>query len=76
LLERKLEMIADRGVLKAVPSLEWNEELFELHEIGKQPDPDTLLKSLTKLGALLATNLPATGKNPNELTDQPRFELE
>jgi uncharacterized membrane protein len=35
-----------------------------------------LQKALTKLGILLACHLPATGKNPNELPDQPRFELE
>jgi putative membrane protein len=76
LLERKLEVIADRGVLKALPALQWNEQLFELHELGREPDPNTLIESLKKLGALLATHLPATGKNPNELADLPRFELE
>ncbi|MEK6281989.1 MAG: hypothetical protein AABN95_16665 [Acidobacteriota bacterium] len=75
LLERRLELIADRGVLKAVPSLEWNQELFELHEAGKKTDPEALHKALIKLGSLLGTHLPATGKNPNELPDQPRFEL-
>ncbi|HKO98625.1 MAG TPA: hypothetical protein VJU86_16625 [Pyrinomonadaceae bacterium] len=76
LLERRLEVIADRGVLKAVPALEWNEQLFEFHEAGRQPDPDTLRETLNRLGKLLSTHLPATGKNPNELADQPRFELE
>lgn len=76
LLERRVEVIADRGVLKAVPALEWNEELFELHEAGRQADPDALQKALKKLGALLACDLPATGKNPNELPDQACFELE
>ncbi len=76
LLERRLEVIADRGVLKAAPALEWNEELFELHEQGRHPDPDTLVESLKKLGALLDAHLPATDKNPNELADLPRFELE
>ncbi len=75
LLERRLELIADRGVLKAVPSLEWNQILFELHESGRNPDPDTLRAGLEKLGALLAQYLPATGENPNELPDAPRFEL-
>jgi uncharacterized membrane protein len=30
---------------------------------------------LEKLGALLARHLPATGENPNELPDAPRFEM-
>jgi putative membrane protein len=75
LFERRLELIADRGVLKAVPSLEWNQILFELHEIGRKPEPEALQAGLMKLGTLLAEHLPATGKNPNELPDAPRFEF-
>ena len=74
-LERRLEMIADRGILKCVPALEWNQILFELHQAGRKPEPQTLLKGLRDLGALLARHVPATGENPNELPDVPRFEL-
>lgn len=75
LLERRLELIADRGVLKGVPALEWNEIMYELHEIGHEPDPEALRAGLEKLGLLLAQHLPATGENPNELPDAPRFEF-
>ena len=75
LLERRLELIADRGILKAVPPLEWNQTLFDLHEAGKQPHPETLTAGLEKLGVLLAQHLPAGTENPNELPDTPRFEL-
>jgi putative membrane protein len=75
LFERRLELIADRGVLKGVPALEWNQIMFELHEIGRKPEPETLQAGLAKLGSLLAEHLPATGENPNELPDAPRFEL-
>ena len=75
LLERRLELLADRGVLKAVPSLEWNEQLFELHEAGRLADARLLLRAITNLSALLAKHLPASGDNPNELSDAPRFEL-
>ena len=34
ILERRLELIADRGILKGVNALEWNQTLFELHEAG------------------------------------------
>jgi putative membrane protein len=74
-LERRLELITDRGVLKSVPALEWNKVLFELHQAGRKPEPQTLLKGLHDLGALLVKHLPATGENPNELPDLPRFEL-
>jgi putative membrane protein len=75
LLERRLELIADRGVLKTMPPLEWNQTLFELKQVGYQPRLQTLLKALREMGALLASHLPATGANPNELPDLPRFEL-
>lgn len=75
LLERRLELIADRGVLKAVPPLEWNQIVAELHRVGQSPELKALIEGLRKLGILLATHLPATGENPNELPDAPRFEL-
>jgi putative membrane protein len=75
LMERRLELIADRGVLKAVPPLEWNERLFELHQAGRKPDLAGLLRALGDLGELLKRSLPPTGTNPNELSDMPRFDL-
>ena len=74
-LERRLELIADRGVLKGVNALEWNQILFELHQAGTKPEPQSLLAGLSKLGTLLGLHLPATGENPNELPDAPRFEM-
>lgn len=75
LFERRLEVFADRGVLKAVPPLKWNNAVFQLKEAGQKPEPAALLKALRDLGALLAEHMPATGENPNELADGPRFEL-
>ena len=75
LFERRLELIADRGVLKAIPALEWNQQMFALHEAGRTGDADVLLKALRDLSALLAAHLPATGENPNELPDTPGFEV-
>lgn len=75
ILERRLEIIADRGVLKGVNALEWNQVVFELHEAGRKAQPQPLLSGLEHLGVLLTTHLPATGDNPNELPDAPRFEL-
>ncbi len=75
ILERRLELIADRGVLKGVNALEWNQMLSELGEAGKKPEPETILAALTNLGDLFARHLPASGENPNELPDAPRFEL-
>jgi putative membrane protein len=75
LFERRLELIADRAVLKAVPALDWNAALFELHQDGTEPDPQTFLTGVKKLGALLTSHLPAADANPNELPNVPRFDL-
>lgn len=75
LLERRLELIADRGVLKAVPPLEWNQQLFELQQAGRSAQPESLTEAIQHLGSLLKEHVPATGENPNELPDVPRFEL-
>ena len=75
LLERRLELIADRGVLKAAPPLEWNERMYELHRAGRIPQLETLRREIRELGALLSKYLPPTGENPNELPDMPRFDL-
>jgi putative membrane protein len=74
-LERRLELIADRGILKGVNALEWNQQMFELHQAGRKADAQALQTGLENLGALLSKHLPATGENPNELPDAPRFEL-
>jgi len=75
LLERRLELIADRGILTGVPPLEWNQILFQLKQAGSNPDVPSLMQGLRDLGALLAEHIPATGENPNELPDMPRIEL-
>jgi putative membrane protein len=75
LLEQRLEVFADRGILTSVPALEWNHALFELKQAGRRASPESLTKALQELGALLAKHKPATGENPNELPDMPRFEL-
>ena len=75
LLERLVEVIADRGVLKAIPALKWNTAVFDLKQVGSRGDPDQLIESVRNLGIVLAEHMPPTGENPNELMDGPRIEL-
>jgi putative membrane protein len=75
LLERQMEVIADRGILKSVPPLKWNHAVFELKQLAKDAEPGKFIEGLLNLGKLLAEHLPATGENPNELADGPRIEL-
>src|SRR5947199_2063565 len=69
LLERRLEVIADRGILKAVPPLKWNHSAFELKQVAHDSGPDKLVKAVRDLGRVLAEHMPPTGQNPNELAD-------
>jgi len=75
LLERQMEVIADRGVLKAVPALKWNHAVFELKNVAQDADLDKLIAALREMGNLLAEHMPATGENPNELADGPSIQL-
>jgi len=75
LLEQQIEIIADRGILKAMPPLEWNTAIHELQNLAMKCEPDKLIESLKNLGKVLAAHMPATGENPNELVDGPRIEL-
>src|SRR6266542_2747019 len=58
LLERRLEVIADRGILKAVPPLKWNHSVFELKQVAHNAEPDKLIKAVRDLGSVLAEHLP------------------
>jgi len=75
LLEQRMEVIADRGILKAVPPLKWNHSVFALKQVAKDADPSKVIAALRDLGNVLAEHVPATGENPNELADGPRIEL-
>jgi putative membrane protein len=75
LLERRLEVIADRGILKAVPALNWNTSIFELKQIARDCDSGVFIEAVRNLGNVLSDHIPATGENPNELVDGPRIEL-
>ena len=75
LLERQMEVIADRGILKAVPALQWNHAVFELKRVAEDADPEKLMSALREVGVLLAEHMPPVGENANELADGPSIEL-
>jgi putative membrane protein len=75
LLERRLEVVADHGILKAVPPLEWNHAVFDLKQVALDPQPEKLIMALRVLGCLLTECLPETREHRHELSDWPRIEL-
>ncbi|HYI12544.1 MAG TPA: hypothetical protein VEK57_26060 [Thermoanaerobaculia bacterium] len=70
-LEGHIELLADRGVLQAVPSLEWNQlaEKARRHHVT----PETLLELVRALTPLLEKHLPVRDGDVDELCNVPRF---
>ena len=74
LLERRIEVLADRGLLARVNAIEWNAVVEELHR-GGEIDPEVVLAALRALGAILARHIPADDANPDELTNAAEIQL-
>lgn len=74
LLERRVEILADRGVLRAVNPSEWNAALAELH-VERRLDPDVVIAALRRTGAMLERDLPAGAINADELPSAPVVSL-
>ncbi len=69
LFERRVEIIADRGVLDAVPVLEWNQ--FK-ESASKRLGLSGLPQILRDLEPLMAKYLPATADDINEIPNEIR----
>lgn len=74
ILEQRIELIADRGILNAVPNLEWNQIVGAARERGATLDD--LAAVVSGLQALLARYLPAAADDADELSNEVRFEKE
>jgi uncharacterized membrane protein len=74
-LERRVEILADRGVLLAVPSEEWNAALAEVHSI-RRIDADHLLRVLRLLDPLLSVAVPVRAGDRDELASAPAIQFE
>jgi putative membrane protein len=74
MLERHIEVLADRGVLAAVPSLEWNRIAAAAQE--RNADPATLAGVVAALAPLLERHLPSHEGDVDELCNLPRFVTE
>ncbi|HEX6098338.1 MAG TPA: hypothetical protein VF432_18605 [Thermoanaerobaculia bacterium] len=70
LLERRMEVLADRGVLQKVAANEWNAALAELHA-ERAMDADTIVAAISRLTPILQRDLPAAEGNEDELPSVP-----
>ena len=71
ILEQRIELIADRGILNAVPNLEWNQIAGFARESGATLED--LAAVVTGLQAILARYLPAAADDIDELSNEVRF---
>jgi putative membrane protein len=72
LLERRIEVLADRGLLRRLVPHDWNALLIEIRK-ERPLDPDAILTSIRSLGALLARDVPRGADDVNELADAPEI---
>ena len=74
LVDRDIEIVADRGIAARVAQSEWEaicramEEAFRKNEFLAGT-----LAGIERVTTLLAKHFPAAGVNPNELPDRPRL---
>jgi len=72
LADRRVEILADRGIAAKVPQAEWDaicREMEQAFRAGRWREG--ALAAVARAGELLAANFPAGERNPNELPDQP-----
>jgi len=74
MLERRIEILADRGVLLAVPALEWNTLIAGART--RTADLRVLVEVVLALKPLLERHFPLRDGDRDELANAPRFEIE
>lgn len=73
LAERKIEIVADRGIAKLVEQTEWNKICQQLqNQLGADQVLEGLSKAITEFGTLLRQHYPITtlANNPDELSNE------
>lgn len=72
LVDRRVEILADRGIAARVPQAEWDAICRSMETAFKAGDyRGGALAAVTRSSELLVAHFPAGDNNPNELPDQP-----
>lgn len=74
MMEGRLELLADRGVLESVPVLEWNRIAAEARQ--RHATPETLAHVVRAITPLLARHMPVREGDVDELCNVPRIVTE
>lgn len=74
LVDRDIEIVADRGIAARVPQSEWEEICRAMEEAFRQRRfVEGTMEAIERVTTLLAKNFPAERLNRNELPDRPRL---
>ncbi len=72
LVDRRVEILADRGIAARVAQAEWDAICRAMEQaFGAGQWRQGALAAVARASELLAAHFPAGGSNPNELPDQP-----
>jgi uncharacterized membrane protein len=72
LVDRRIEIVADRGIAARVEQTEWNAICRAMEKaFGEGRFAEGALQAIERITALLARHFPPRGANPNELSDKP-----
>jgi len=72
LVDRRIEIVADRGITARVEQSEWNAICRQMEQSFKQGQyGEGALRAIDAVTGLLARHFPPRGRNPNELPDKP-----
>ncbi len=72
LVDRRVEILADRGITARVAQREWDEICREMEKAFRRGDFEAgAIAAIRRIGGLLATHFPSRPDNPNELPDRP-----
>jgi uncharacterized membrane protein len=72
LADRRVEILADRGIAARVPQAEWDAICRGMEQAFRAGQwRQGALQAVARAGELLAIHFPAGASNPNELPDQP-----
>ena len=71
-VDRRVEIVADRGIARQVPQAEWDRVCRRMESAFREKRfSDGAVDAVRAVGDLLAGPFPARGSNPNELPDRP-----
>ncbi len=72
LVDRRVEVLADRGIAARVAQSEWDAICRSMEAAFKAGEcRNGAITAIRRAGDLLGEHFPADGRNPNELSDQP-----